>query len=149
MKNKRREAILRLVNEKTVSTQAELLEALKRVGIETTQATISRDVKDLRLIKKSDRLGKTYYAVDTEKSGELVGKYRNILKHSVISVDCAGNILVIRCYTGTAQAACAALDSMSWEGLVGTLAGDDTIFALCRTEESAVGMKDATAKIID
>ncbi len=148
MKKKRHEAIIRLIEQHCLSTQTDLLEMLRAEGFDTTQATISRDIKDLRLIKKVDELGRSRYAVDTGDSGELLGKYRSIFAHSVISADYAGNTIVVRCYTGMAQAACAALDSMHWEGLVGTLAGDDTIFALCRTPEHACKMKDAIAELI-
>ena len=148
VKKKRHETILRLIEQYCLSTQTELLELLKKEGFDTTQATVSRDIKDLRLVKKVDELGRSRYAVDSGDSGELLGKYRSIFSHSVISADYAGNTLVIRCYTGMAQAACAALDSMHWEGLVGTLAGDDTIFALCRTPELACQMKDAIADLL-
>lgn len=148
VKKKRHETILRLIEQNCLSTQTELLELLKKEGFDTTQATVSRDIKDLRLVKKVDELGRSRYAVDSGDSGELLGKYRSIFSHSVISADYAGNTLVIRCYTGMAQAACAALDSMHWEGLVGTLAGDDTIFALCRTPELACQMKDAIADLL-
>jgi len=149
MKKKRHEAIIRLIDSYCLATQTDLLEKLKEEGFETTQATISRDIKDLRLVKKSDETGRSRYAVDTGDSGELLGKYRSIFSHSVISADYAGNTLVIKCYTGMAQAACAALDSMHWEGLVGTLAGDDTIFALCKTPELAEKMKAAISEIIN
>ena len=148
MKKKRHEAIIRLIEENCLSTQTDLLEMLRKEGFDTTQATISRDIKDLRLIKKVDDLGRSRYVVDSGDSGELLGKYKSIFSHSVISADYAGNTLVIKCYTGMAQAACAALDSMHWEGLVGTLAGDDTIFALCKTPELAEKMKEAIAEII-
>ena len=148
MKKRRHEAIIRLIEENCLSTQTDLLEMLKKEGFDTTQATISRDIKDLRLIKKVDDLGRSRYVVDSGDSGELLGKYKSIFSHSVISADYAGNTLVIKCYTGMAQAACAALDSMHWEGLVGTLAGDDTIFALCKTPELAEKMKEAIAEII-
>lgn len=148
MKKRRHETIIRLIEQYCLSTQTDLLEKLKEEGFDTTQATISRDIKDLRLIKKVDEMGRSRYAVGGGDSSELLGKYKSIFSHSVISADYAGNTLVIKCYTGMAQAACAALDSMQWEGLVGTLAGDDTIFALCRTPELAEKMKDAIADII-
>ena len=148
MKKRRHETIIRLIEQNCLSTQTDLLEKLKEEGFDTTQATISRDIKDLRLIKKVDELGRSRYAVDSGDSGELLGKYKSIFGHSVISADFAGNTLVVKCYTGMAQAACAALDSMQWEGLVGTLAGDDTIFALCRTPENASQMKDAIADLV-
>ncbi len=148
LKKKRHEAIIRLIEQNCLSTQTELLEKLREEGFDTTQATVSRDIKDLRLIKKVDEMGRSRYAIDNGESGELIGKYRSIFAHSVISADYAGNTLVIKCYTGMAQAACAALDSMHWDGLVGTLAGDDTIFALCRTPEYASKMKDAIGEIV-
>jgi len=82
-------------------------------------------------------------------SDVLVSKFNAIFVQSVISCDYAGNTIVIKCYTGMAQAACAAFDSMRWEGLVGTLAGDDTIFALCRTEGYASQMKDAIQRLLN
>ncbi|MBO5411167.1 MAG: arginine repressor [Clostridia bacterium] len=148
MKKKRHEAIIRLIEQYCLATQGDLLEKLREEGFDTTQATISRDIKDLRLIKKVDELGRSRYAVHSGDSGELLGKYRSIFSHSVISADYAGNTLVVKCYTGMAQAACAAFDSMHWEGLVGTLAGDDTIFALCRTPEHAEKMMFAISEIL-
>ena len=149
MKKKRHEAIISLIEQNCLSTQTDLLNKLQELGFETTQATISRDIKDLRLVKKVDELGRSRYTVDSGDSGELIGKYRSIFAHSVINADYAGNTLVIKCYTGMAQAACAALDSMHWDGLVGTLAGDDTIFALCRTPEDAERMKAAIGEITE
>ncbi len=149
MKKKRHEAIIRLIEQNNLSTQTDLLEKLQEEGFKTTQATISRDIKDLRLVKKVDEFGRSCYAVDSGDSDELIGKYRSIFSHSVVSADYAGNTLVVKCYTGMAQAACAALDSMHWEGLVGTLAGDDTIFALCRTPEDAERMKAAITELVN
>lgn len=148
MKKQRHVAIIRIIEQNCLSTQTELLDKLHEEGFNTTQATISRDIKDLRLVKKVDELGRSRYTVDSGESGELLGKYRSIFGHSVISADYAGNTLVVKCYTGMANAACAALDAMHWEGLVGTLAGDDTIFALCRTPEFAAKMKSAIDEII-
>lgn len=148
MKKKRHELILRLIEENGLSTQSDLLDKLKEYGMETTQATISRDIKDLRLIKKVDENGQSRYAVDSGDTTELVGKYRSIFEHSVVSVDYAGNMLAVRCYVGMAQAACAALDSMHWEGLIGTIAGDDTIFALCKSEDYADKMKNTIIDIL-
>jgi len=92
--------------------------------------------------------GQYKYALTKTESDELVSRFQSIFAQSVISADYAGNMLVIRCYTGMANAACAAFDSMDWEGLVGTLAGDDTIFALCRSEGYASQMKDAIKRLV-
>lgn len=142
MKKKRHELILRLIEENALATQSDLLDKLRENGLDTTQATISRDIKDLRLVKKVDENGRSRYAVDTGDSNELVGKYRSIFQHSVVSSDSAQNMLCLHCFVGMAQAACAALDSMRMEGVIGTIAGDDTIFVLCRTEEDALRIKN-------
>ena len=109
----------------------------------------SRDIKELRLVKTMGANGQYKYAVTKTESDELLSKFKSIFAQSVVSADFAGNIIAIRCYTGMAQAACAAFDSMHWEGLVGTLAGDDTIFALCRNESYASQMKDSIKRLIE
>ncbi|MCR5523820.1 MAG: arginine repressor [Clostridia bacterium] len=148
MKKRRHEAILKIIENNCISTQTDLLNKLNEEGFETTQATISRDIKDLRLAKKPDEFGRACYTVNKGDGGELTGKYKSVFDHSVISTDCSGNIVVIKCYTGMANAACAALDAMQWEGIIGTLAGDDTIFALCRNNETALKTKDTIANVI-
>ena len=87
MKKQRHEAIIRIIEQNCLSTQTELLDKLHEEGFNTTQATISRDIKDLRLVKKVDELGRSRYTVDSGESGELLGKYRSIFGHSVISAD--------------------------------------------------------------
>ena len=149
MKKKRQEAMLEIIDKYELSTQDELLQKLRDFGFEATQATVSRDIKELRLVKTIGNNGQYKYAVTRTESDELISKFRSIFVQSVVSADYAGNTIVIRCYTGMAQAACAAFDSMQWDGLVGTLAGDDTIFALCRTEGYASQMKDAIKRLIE
>lgn len=148
MKKNRHEAILRIIEKNNVSTQTDLLNLLNAEGFETTQATISRDIKDLRLVKKPDAMGRSVYTVDTINKAELSDKYKSVFKHSVISVDFALNTVVIRCYTGMANAACAALDAMEWNDMVGSLAGDDTIFVVCRTVEAAENMKELIENLV-
>ena len=143
MKKRRQEAILEIIEKYDLSTQDELLQKLKDSGFDATQATVSRDIKEL------GANGQYKYAVTKTESDELLSKFRSIFAQSVVSADYAGNTIVIRCYTGMAQAACAAFDSMHWEGLVGTLAGDDTIFALCRSESYASQMKDSIKRLIE
>lgn len=149
MKKKRQEAMLEIIDKYELSTQDELLQKLRDFGFEATQATVSRDIKELRLVKTMGNNGQYKYALTRTESDELISKFRSIFVQSVVSADYAGNTIVIRCYTGMAQAACAAFDSMQWDGLVGTLAGDDTIFALCRTEGYASQMKDAIKRLIE
>ena len=138
MKKKRQERILQLIAEYAISTQEELLCRLRESGLDVTQATISRDIKELRIVKLMGENGQYRYAVSNKPREEhLENKFRSIFVHSVKSTDCAGHTMVLRCYNGMAQAACAALDMMSFEMVVGTLAGDDTIFVVCKDEKNA------------
>ncbi len=140
MKAKRHAKILEFIQQNEIETQDEILEKLKRCGFEVTQATISRDIKELRLVKTLSSTGKYRYTNVKSDTGDLSAKFYTLFVNSITNVDYAGNTVVLRCYAGMAQAVCAALDAMQWEGLVGTLAGDDTIFVLLRTESYAVKM---------
>ena len=114
-----------------------MLDRLRESGFDVTQATVSRDIKELRLFKKVDRGGNTRYDVEGNATDSDTGseRYQNILKHNIRNIDHAGNLVVIKCYTGMAQAVCAAIDAMRFDPVVGTIAGDDTIFMAIRTEE--------------
>ncbi len=140
MKAKRHAKILEFIQQNEIETQDEILEKLKSCGFEVTQATISRDIKELRLVKTLSSTGKYRYTSVKSDTGDLSAKFYTLFVNSITNVDYAGNTVVLRCYAGMAQAVCAALDAMQWEGLVGTLAGDDTIFVLLRTESYAVKM---------
>ena len=139
MKTKRHAKILELISEHVIDTQEELLKWLKDSQFNVTQATVSRDIKELRLVKTLGADGRYRYTTGTHaKSADISSKFHSIFSDAVMAVDYAGNILSIKCHVGMANAACAALDSIHWNGIVGTLAGDDTIFVLMRTEEHAV-----------
>lgn len=149
MKKKRQQRILQLILEYAISTQEELLCRLRESGLDVTQATISRDIKELRIVKLMGENGQYRYAVnDKPREEHLESKFRSIFVHSVKSTDYAGHTMVLRCYTGMAQAACAAFDSMHWDGLVGTLAGDDTIFALFRTPQQAADTQKMVQSVL-
>ena len=135
MKRKRHALILELIQQYEITTQDELLAKLRENGFEVTQATVSRDIKELRLVKAMSPSGQYRYMAGAAQGDEYLAKFYTIFSGSVISVDYAGNTCVVKCYAGMAQAACAAIDAMHFEGIVGTLAGDDTIFVLCRTPE--------------
>lgn len=138
MKSNRLRVISKLVSDRPISTQEELLVYLREQGFNVTQATVSRDIKELRLIKVTDQNGTTRYAAPNENSvEEHSNKFRTIFRESVISVRTAGNLVVLKCYTGMGNAACAALDSMGFEHIIGTIAGDDTIF--CAVDSPADG----------
>ena len=134
MKGKRQEAILALVREFEIETQEELAEKLNKAGFAVTQATISRDIRELKLTKVQ-RGTKQAYTVLTENKYSGSNKYIDILKHSFVSVDMAQNILVIKTASGTAMAVATALDSLHWDEIVGTIAGDDTVMCAIRTVE--------------
>lgn len=138
MKKKRHELILRLITENAVTTQDELLELLKKNGYNVTQATVSRDIKELKLIKTPVKNGRSKYSVGSSSSSDDdSAKFYSIFSQSVISVAAAGNICAIKCFSGTANAAAAAVDAMKLEKVVATLAGDDTIFVLCHSDSEA------------
>jgi transcriptional regulator of arginine metabolism len=131
--------MLELIGEHEINTQEELLRRLNESGFKVTQATVSRDIKELRLVKVQANGGGYRYATNIAKeNAEMSFKFRAVFSESVNNVDSAENIVVIKCYVGMANAACAALDSMEWKGVVGTLAGDDTIFCVMRDKPGAL-----------
>lgn len=137
MKTRRHAKILELINEYTIDTQEELLRRLRDDGFEVTQATVSRDIKELRLIKTLSHDGKYKYSVSKDNTKDYSSKFYSLLSDSAVLINYACNMVVIKCLTGMAQAVCAAMDSMHWDGIVGTLAGDDTIFIVMKNEEYA------------
>lgn len=149
MKRKRHALILKLIEEKPIATQEELLEYLCNHNFDVTQATVSRDIKELRLIKITDSNGRYRYSLPQNKSTDLSAKFQMIFNSTITSVDYAMNIVCINCHSGMAQGACSALDNMGYGEIVGTVAGDDTIFVLCRTEENAKSLSEELKSFIE
>ena len=147
MKTKRQDAILRLISENDIQTQEELIRMLNAEGFNTTQATVSRDIRDLKLVKsRSGNVSKYSLPVHTEI---IIGaKYQNILHETVTSVDSTSVFAVLKTYPGMANAACAAIDGLDLSDVLGTLAGDDTILVICRTEEEATELSAKLRQII-
>lgn len=137
MKKRRHEKILQIIGNNTVDTQEELLRLLREEGFDVTQATVSRDIKELRLVKTQTGNGKYRYTAPKDGSRDMSSRFFSLFSENTISVQSACNMVVIKSLTGMAQAVCAAMDSLHWEGIVGTLAGDDTIFAVTQDEECA------------
>ncbi|MCR5295627.1 MAG: arginine repressor [Lachnospiraceae bacterium] len=135
MKNARHEKILELIENFQIETQEDLAEKLYEAGFQVTQATVSRDIRQLELHKVPYLNGRLRYAARHNGILYLGQKYRRILADSYVSADGAGNIVVIRTVSGMAMAAAAALDSLDWNELLGCIAGDDTIMACVRTKE--------------
>lgn len=139
MKPGRQNAILEIISEKDIETQNQLMQELAARGVKSTQATLSRDIKDMRLVKELGPSGNYRYVVAAKaETADLDMRLKKILRESLVSYDVAQNLLVIRTLPGLASAACSAFDSMEIENLVGTLAGDDTAFLAMRDKESAV-----------
>jgi transcriptional regulator of arginine metabolism len=140
MKAQRQKLIIQIIQDEYIDTQEKLRSALERHGMRVTQATLSRDMKELSLIKTLTGTGEYRYSVPTLKKQDLKGdssKVITLISDAVVSVDFALNTVVVKCHTGMAQAVCAKLDCTGIENVVGTLAGDDTIFILMRTEKDA------------
>lgn len=137
MKDTRQRKILEIISKKEVDTQNQLIDELKAAGIRSTQATVSRDIRELRLIKELTQKGTYRYATPTQDKTDHSEKLRTIFKECVTSFVCAQNIVVIKTLPGLAPAACSAIDKMDIENLAGTLAGDDTAFIAMRDNEAA------------
>ncbi len=138
MKSKRQTTLLKLIEKYDISTQSELTEYLNKEGFNATQATVSRDIKELRLIKTVSTNGKSKYAVSHSATDSgFSERLLTIFRESVLSYDNAQNIVVLKTMPGLASAACSAIDSMQSSDIVGTLAGDDTAFLVMHTTKSA------------
>ncbi len=143
MKKNRHKVILELINEYDIGTQEDLLALLRDRGFDVTQATVSRDVKELRLLKTLGSNGVYRYTVEQRRADDSYSGMLDVLfQTSLTKVDYAGNICVIKCSPGLANAACATIDAMNINDVVGTIAGDDTIFMLCRTPEEAANLAE-------
>ena len=138
MKNNRQAMILEIISQENIETQEQLLAKLQERGINSTQATISRDIKQMHLIKQPAGQGVYKYAVsDNRNRLHFAEKLRTIFRESITSIDYAQNIVVIKTMPGLASAACSALDNMDLTYMVGSLAGDDTAFLLMKDTEAA------------
>ena len=149
MKSKRQAEILRIIEDVDVETQDQLLSELKARGLTSTQATISRDIKELHLIKELTGYGTYKYAVSGRKTSmNIAGRLRTIFKEGVTSFDRAQNIVVLKTMPGLASAACAAIDGMEISDLVGSLAGGGTAVLIMRDSEKAEAFCDEIHKML-
>ena len=139
MKLGRQSVIMEIINEKDIETQNQLMEALAERGIKSTQATLSRDIRDMRLVKELGPRGNyRYVAASSQETPDLDIRLKKIFKESLVSYDIAQNFIIIKTLPGLANGACSALDGMDIEGLVGTIAGDDTAFLAMKDNASAM-----------
>ena len=128
-KGERQQVILRLVQEHPISRQEVLLDHLSKEGFEVTQATVSRDIRELCLVKAATAEGYRY--------PKTQGRFETIFHESVLGVDYAGHVVLVKCYSGMANAACEVFDALQWKNVVGTLSGDDTFLIVARSERDA------------
>lgn len=148
MKINRHSKIVELVNKHHIETQEELADRLNQEGYKVTQATVSRDIRDLKLTKVQAENGRQKYVTLKTTEGALTEKYVRILKDGFISMDMAQNILVIKTVSGMAMAVAAAIDDMNWHEVVGCIAGDDTIMCAIRTVEDTEVVMDKFRRIV-
>lgn len=138
MKEKRHMRIKEIVSQREIETQEDLVHSLEEAGFAVTQATISRDIKELQLIKVVGSTGRYKYAIPVMSSAVTTDAFRRKLMEVFVSYARAKNLLVIKVLPGNAHAIGAMLDGMSMRGLLGTLAGDDTLLLICADEDSAI-----------
>ena len=149
MKTKRQSRILELIRNNDIETQEELQAYLEKDGFAVTQATVSRDIRDMKLTKVSTNGGRQKYKALNEASEDLSEKYVRVLKDGYISMDMAQNILVIKTVSGMAGAVCASIDAMNIHEIVGSIAGDDTIMCAIRTTEDTLTIMKKLRRIIE
>ena len=138
MKNDRQNQLLQIISEEIIETQEQLLERLQAKGIKSTQATISRDIKELRIVKELTSFGTYRYTTAArEVPSAFTGRLNTIFRECVTSFDYAQNIIVIHTLPGLANAAASALDAMNMNVVLGTLAGDDTVVVIMRDTNAA------------
>jgi len=147
MKADRQNAILDLIGKNIVETQEELIALLKASGFDVTQATVSRDIRELKLTKIACEDGRQKYDVIRNGQPDISEKYIRVLRDALISVDTAHNLIVLKTVAGMAMAVAAAVDSLHLEGVVGCIAGDDTVFCAVKTVERTPKAADRILKL--
>lgn len=149
MKTNRQSKIIEIIQKNEVETQDELSALLEKDGFRVTQATVSRDIRELKLTKIPTASGRQKYAVITDAPENLSKKYERVLREGFLSMDMAQNILVIKTVSGMASAVCAAIDAMKMREIVGSIAGDDTIMCAIRTIDDTYAVMKKIRRIVE
>ena len=149
MKKTRHRKIVEIIEKRDVETQEELAGYLKEAGFTVTQATVSRDIRELKLSKVPTGGGKQKYVILRQDDSHMGDKYIRVLRDGFISMDMAQNILVIKTVSGMAMALATALDNINWKEILGCVAGDDTVMCVIRTQEDTEAVMDELKKIVD
>lgn len=148
MKSDRQRKILDIINKHNIGTQEELAQALKNEGLNVTQATVSRDIRELNLTKASVDGKVARYVSISKEQPVMSDRFIRVLREGFVSADMAQNILVIKTVPGMAMAVCAALDALEWHEIVGSIAGDDTIMCAVRTVSDTIIVMDKIKKLV-
>lgn len=148
MKINRHAKIIELINTYQIGTQEELAEYLNREGFKVTQATVSRDIRNLKLTKVPAENGRQRYVARQENENLMSERYIRVLREGFISMDMAQNILVVKTVSGMAMAVAAAIDALKWNEVVGCIAGDDTVMCAIRSSEDTITVMDKIRKIV-
>ena len=148
MKYSRHSKILELIDRYAIETQEELADKLKELGLEVTQATVSRDIKELRLLKVMTEDGRYRYASMSQADNNISNKLLNVFTQSFLSCDYANNIVVVKTLPGMAQASASTIDALRWNEILGTIAGDDTLMVVCRAERIAEELVERLNRLI-
>ena len=148
MKTARHAKIIEIINKYNIETQEELADKLNEAGFQVTQATVSRDIRELKLMKISENGERQRYVVYQNKEGWKSEKYIRVLRDGFVSMDMAQNILVIKTASGMAMAVALALDELHWNEIVGCVAGDDTVMCAIRTVDDTLITMDKINKVL-
>ena len=149
MKTKRQTKMLELIKKHDIETQEELSDYLQKEGYQVTQATVSRDIRELKLTKVAMSNGRQKYAALTEANEDLSEKYTRVFRDAFVSMDMAQNILVIKTVSGMAMAVAAAIDAMHLHEIVGCIAGDDTIMCAVRSVDYTIAVMSRLRKLVE
>lgn len=149
MKTKRQTKMLELIKKHDIETQEELSDYLQKEGYQVTQATVSRDIRELKLTKVAMSNGRQKYAALTEANEDLSEKYTRVFRDAFVSMDMAQNILVIKTVSGMAMAVAAAIDAMHLHEIVGCIAGDDTIMCAVRSVDDTIAVRSRLRKLVE
>ncbi len=149
-KRARHNAIIRLISDKSIETQEQLTDCLIKENFKVTQATVSRDIRELRLIKIADRGEKYRYALPgKETDSSIKARYTAVLTHAVITVQTAGNLVVVKTIPGSAQGCAMAIETLEFSNVVGVIAGDDTVFIALSNESDALKFSEDLTKAVN
>ena len=149
MKTKRQTKMLELIKKHDIETQEELSDYLQKEGYQVTQATVSRDIRELKLTKVAMSNGRQKYAALTEANEDLSEKYTRVFRDAFVSMDMAQNILVIKTVSGMAMAVAAAIDAMHLHEIVGCIAGDETIMCAVRSVDDTIAVMSRLRKLVE